>query len=145
MNRQGFTLVEMMVAIFMVAVAVLMFSYFMNPLRLSRDSQIETQALATARTYLDNLRASWQNDCNYVAATLPPTPTNVSNLRLSVQDARTNAQLFTFDSANASPSVTNTGYLRNVTLSVTASNGKVIELSTQVARPSATVAPTGCS
>jgi prepilin-type N-terminal cleavage/methylation domain-containing protein len=70
-NRRGFSLVEVLVALVIVAVAVAMFGYFGSGFRLTRTSQIDTQAQAFARSYFDTIRADWSQPVTYSAGALP--------------------------------------------------------------------------
>lgn len=140
-KNQGFSLVEMMVAMFIIAIAVLMFSYFMNPLRQTKESQKETQQLALARNYLDNLRGLWQSvgttDCAYVSFRLP-SPTDYPRFRLSVSDPSdtTNTPYFVYDSSlQYETFLPDYNLLRNVTFEFLNPDGtSSLQVSTQIAR-----------
>jgi prepilin-type N-terminal cleavage/methylation domain-containing protein len=146
-RREGFSLVEMMVAMFVIAIAIIMFSYFLTPLRQTSQSQIETQAVAQAKTFLDSLRSSWgdpQNQCAY-RNMIRPQLANFPNYVLTVTSGLDNSAIMAFDSATntLTGNATDTTLLRNVNLTIT-SGFQTITLTTQVARPGAGLTQ-GCS
>lgn len=146
-RRDGFSLVEMMVAMFIIAIAVVMFSYFLTPLRQTSQSQAETQAVAQAKSFIDSLRSSWsdpQNQCAYRNMSRPQMA-NFPNYVLTVTNGLDNSAIMTFDSATntTTGNSTDTTLLRNVELTIT-SGSQTITLTTQVARPSAGLIQ-GCS
>jgi prepilin-type N-terminal cleavage/methylation domain-containing protein len=146
-RRDGFSLVEMMVAMFIIAIAIIMFSYFLNPLRQTSQSQVETQMAAQARSYLDSLRSSWsngQNECAYRNMTQPQL-TNFPSHILEVTSGIDNTAIMKYTSSTntTTGSTTDTTLLRNVKLSVISGN-QTITLTTQIARPNAGLIQ-GCS
>jgi prepilin-type N-terminal cleavage/methylation domain-containing protein len=70
-HRKGFSLVEVLVSLAITALAIGMFSYFGNGITLTRNSQIDTQAQAFARSYFDTMRANWSQSLAYTAGALP--------------------------------------------------------------------------
>ncbi|WP_337867790.1 prepilin-type N-terminal cleavage/methylation domain-containing protein [Meiothermus sp.] len=85
MRRSGFSFVEVMVALAILSITIVILSYFGSSFTLTRNAQVDTQAQAFARSYFDNVRASWSTRAAYNAAVLPtvtpprgfsnPTPT----------------------------------------------------------------------
>lgn len=142
----GFSLIEVMVALFIIAVATLIFGYFMTPLRMSKEAQQQTQQLALARNVMDNVRNFWQDpdgDCRYIKMMLP----NVENLpryRLVITDpSNPDTAPVELISDQAIPDITNDTMLRNVEVQLLdASNNPTFTLSTQVARIN--TAPENC-
>ena len=65
MRKQGLSLIEVLVALVLVAVAVSMFLYFADSLRLTTLSREETQAASFARNYFDSLKSRWQSEIGY--------------------------------------------------------------------------------
>ena len=84
----GLTIVEVLVALAVMAFTVSLFGYFLNPLRMTRQSQLETQAVSFARSYLEVVRSDWQDDCQYVRGSLDetPPPTTFSGYTVTATD-----------------------------------------------------------
>jgi prepilin-type N-terminal cleavage/methylation domain-containing protein len=142
----GFSLIEVMVALFIIAIATLIFGYFMTPLRMSKEAQQQTQQLALARNVMDNVRNFWQDpdgDCRYVKMMLP----NVENLpryRLVITDP-SNPDIAAVEliSDQAVPDITDDTMLRNVEVQlIDTNNNSIFTLSTQIARIS--TSPENC-
>lgn len=77
MRRSGFSFVEVMVALAILSLTILILTYFGSSFTLTRNAQIDTQAQAFARSYFDNVRASWSTRAAYNAAVAPSvTPPN---------------------------------------------------------------------
>ncbi len=77
-----------MVALAILSLTILILTYFGSSFSLTRNAQIDTQAQAFARSYFDNLRASWSTRATYNAAALPSVmpPSGFSNPTVSVED-----------------------------------------------------------
>jgi prepilin-type N-terminal cleavage/methylation domain-containing protein len=143
-EEAGFSLIEVMVALFIIAVATLIFGYFMTPLRQSKEAQQETQQIAAARNYLDNLRALWQDpdrDCNYVKLRLP-TLDGFPTYRLIVTSAVDSSVILDYTSGEEVEDQTDATLLRNVELRILGAEKTIATLSTQVARIN--TAPENC-
>lgn len=137
----GFSLIEVMVALFIIAIATLVFGYFMTPLRMSKEAQQETRQMALGRNYLDNLRNFWQDpsaDCRYIKLLLPPMGTAndpFPPFRLIVTNPATNAVILDYTSTNSLPNMKDTTFLRNVQFQLIDAGGNATtSLSTQIAR-----------
>ncbi|MCX7783222.1 MAG: prepilin-type N-terminal cleavage/methylation domain-containing protein [Meiothermus sp.] len=77
MRRSGFSFVEVMVALAILSLTILILTYFGSSFTLTRNAQIDTQAQAYARSYFDNLRASWSTRAAFNAGVAPSiTPPN---------------------------------------------------------------------
>jgi len=63
-----------MVALAILSITIVILSYFGSSFTLTRNAQVDTQAQAFARSYFDNLRASWSTRAAYNAA-VPPSVT----------------------------------------------------------------------
>jgi prepilin-type N-terminal cleavage/methylation domain-containing protein len=141
----GFSLIEVMVALFIIAIATLIFGYFMTPLQQSKEAQLETQQIASARNYLDNLRALWQDpdrDCNYVKLRLPILE-GFPAYRLVITNATNASVILDYTSGQTQADQKDSTLLRNVELRILdASNKTIATLSAQIARISA--APENC-
>jgi prepilin-type N-terminal cleavage/methylation domain-containing protein len=80
-RRSGFSFVEVMVALAILTLTIVFLSYFGSSFTLTRNAQIDTQAQAFARSYFDNVRASWTTRAAYNAAVAPSVtpPSGFSN------------------------------------------------------------------
>ncbi len=65
MKKQGLSLIEVLMALVLVAIAVSMFLYFADSLRLTTVSREETQAATFGRNYFDSLKSRWQSEFGY--------------------------------------------------------------------------------
>jgi len=111
-----------MVALAILSMTILMLTYFGSSFSLTRKAQIDTQAQAYARSYFDNLRASWSTRATYNAATLPSVtpPSGFSTLTVTVEDIqRIGTQVV----------------LRRVTLRFTGPQDRPYRFATEVALP----------
>jgi len=121
-RRSGFSFVEVMVALAILSLAILILTYFGSSFSLTRNAQIDTQAQAYARSYFDNLRASWSTRAAYDAATLPSVtpPSGFSTPTVTVEDIqRIGTQVV----------------LRRVTLRFTGPQDRTYRFATEVALP----------
>jgi prepilin-type N-terminal cleavage/methylation domain-containing protein len=150
-TSQGLTIVEVIVAIALLAVVVLISAGFVVPLQVTRSSSIETQALAYGRSYLELVREQWLESAKYESSPADATPNPVwprltggtVDLKIPIDWSITpSVQIISSPtSANvAFNAIGLTAYrdtLRKVTVTVTPSNdGKPISLTTIIARPS---------
>ncbi len=76
--RKGFTLVEVLVALMLVGVLGMVALGMVLPLRLNRDTNLETRATAYARSYLELVKGRWLTSSAYALRTLPTTCTTGS-------------------------------------------------------------------
>ncbi|WP_027876420.1 type IV pilus modification PilV family protein [Meiothermus cerbereus] len=122
MRRSGFSFVEVMVALAILSLAILILTYFGSSFSLTRNAQIDTQAQAYARSYFDNLRASWSTRATYNAAVLPSVtpPSGFSSPTVAVENIqRIGTQVV----------------LRRVTLRFTGPQNRPYRFATEVALP----------
>lgn len=61
----GLTIVEVLVALVLLGVVILISAGLIIPLRVTRDSNIETQALSLARSYIELVRQRWLDPAEY--------------------------------------------------------------------------------
>jgi prepilin-type N-terminal cleavage/methylation domain-containing protein len=66
-QRQGLTLVEVLVALVIIAITMVMFGYFSTALQATSNSRQATAAANFSRSYLDALRSQWQDLTMYSA------------------------------------------------------------------------------
>ncbi len=76
-----------MVALAILSLTILILTYFGSSFSLTRNAQIDTQAQAFARSYFDNLRASWSTRAAFNAAVLPSVtpPSGFSSPTVTVE------------------------------------------------------------
>ena len=72
-RRQGFTLIEMLVALALVGVLGVVATGFLAPFQISRRSALESQATSYARSYLELVKGRWLNAGNFGNRNLPQT------------------------------------------------------------------------
>ena len=133
-NRQaqnGFTLIEVIVALALVSVLGIVATGFLAPLKITRQSAAETQAMTYARSYLETLKTKWLTTAEYQGMTQPslstdnPTPATPD---LNVDTGWT----VTANTTDWSASQT----LRTIKVTVTpANNGVPVVITTKVAAP----------
>ncbi len=149
-KKKGLTLVEILVALVMLAALILVAAGLLVPLQLTRTSSNDTQALTYARSYLELVRQRWLDPAKY-----EKTPTNTSidpewptsgtttaqDLRLPsgwiltksavvrVNSAYTDG-LISFSTSSNLPRLRDT--LREVTVEVKPANGPSVTLSTLI-------------
>jgi type II secretory pathway pseudopilin PulG len=77
----GLTLVEILVSLGIVSLIAITVGYFTLPLNLTRKSNVETQALTIARTYMEIVKGRWSdiNDAGYATKTGLPTVSDVNS------------------------------------------------------------------
>jgi len=73
-RQAGLTVVEVLVAVVILALAAVMFTYLINAFRFNRSAQRETGALNFARSYMESTRALWSDRELYRNAVLPEIP-----------------------------------------------------------------------
>ena len=134
-QASGFTLIEVLIALAVAGIAISMFGYLINSLRLTRVSKLETEAAAYARNYLDTLRGQWRFTNGYenpseAAALVPPEGYTVT---VNIEN-QTGDELFTFP--GPAPA-TDTSPMRTVTINLTHSQEAAVTMSTKIARPPA--------
>jgi prepilin-type N-terminal cleavage/methylation domain-containing protein len=126
MNKKGFSLVEVLVALMLIGVATLMLSFFSGGFTLSRQAQEDTQAQVLARSYFDTLRSYWSVYQNYTSYTSGnPLPANL----ISVPSGYT-----TTTTASAIAGRNNSS--RTVTLTISTPKNKTLVFTTQITAPS---------
>ncbi len=121
-RRSGFSFVEVMVALAILSLTILILTYFGSTFTLTRNAQIDTQAQAFARSYFDNVRASWSTKAAFNAAVLPSVspPSGFSNPSASLATVQT---------------IGTQVVLRRITLQFTGPQNRSYRFSTEVALP----------
>jgi prepilin-type N-terminal cleavage/methylation domain-containing protein len=64
-SQRGFTLIELIVSLGLISLVGVVAGGFLLPLRLTRQSNLETQGLTYARSYMEALKTRWINKSGY--------------------------------------------------------------------------------
>ena len=140
----GFSLVEVLVALGIIGLALVMFAYFPNSLRLSRISESEAAQAAYMRSYLDALKSAWQDEAYFdlahqvggKAVVEPPEPPLGTSVKVSVESAEGVVYSYPGSAGGEDDSA-----LRTITVSLQDETGQSRSLSTQIVRPLLAGAP----
>lgn len=124
MRARGFTLVEVLVAMALIAITTVMLGYFITSFRAVKQSQIDSQAQAFANSYFEALRAEWSTPTGFASTTASGVsytrPSGFSTPTISATDgAPVNGQVV----------------IRTVKMQTTGPNNKVYQFETRIARP----------
>lgn len=127
----GLTLAEVLVAMVIAAIAISMFVYFADALRLTRVSKQETAAATYMRNHLDYLRNAWRiyenyDDLSYALPVEANVPTGFT-ATVTVNHEEVNAGPLPIAPASAN--------LRTVTIRLEDDQGRIYQMSTQISRP----------
>jgi prepilin-type N-terminal cleavage/methylation domain-containing protein len=143
-TSKGLTIIEVLVALVLLGILSLIASGLVIPLRLSQDSGVETKALTYGRSYLELVKSLWLDPAKYTAITFPTVTGANPAIKLPLGWSITpSANRFTspttelsqFGSTAVTSMQTYRDTLREVIITVTPPNGKVITLRTIIARP----------
>jgi prepilin-type N-terminal cleavage/methylation domain-containing protein len=74
--QNGFTLIEVIVALALVSVLGIVATGFLVPLKITRQSAAETQAMTYAHSYLETLKTKWLTTAEYQGMTQPSLSTD---------------------------------------------------------------------
>jgi prepilin-type N-terminal cleavage/methylation domain-containing protein len=136
-RRAGFTLIEILVSLVLVGVLILITSSLILPLRITRASSVETQAVAFAQSYIELVKSRWQVATAYDAAA------NTTGDLLPVVDSTSTADIripdgWVFEVDKSGWKVTDTIRTLKITVKpkdTTSTTGWVV-LTTRITRPS---------
>jgi type II secretory pathway pseudopilin PulG len=134
----GLTLVEILVALLLLSTVALVAGGFVLPLRLSADSQRETQAVTLARSYLELVKVRWLNSGNFGSSPswgLPTVSSTATNVDIELP---ANWTLTVASGFGTTPTPwTTTDTLRTIVVTVRPAGNasKPVVLSTLIARP----------
>lgn len=140
-REAGFTIIEAVVAVAVIAIGILLLSYLFDSIKLTRIAQNETVAVNFARRYLDVNKALWQDPYFYGTRSMPQL-TAPSNFKYTIQ---VEDETFTGGTAIAPVAQTSsvgTVLERSVLLLVTTPDNNVVRLGTRIARPFVNQPPT---
>jgi type II secretory pathway pseudopilin PulG len=70
-TKMGLTLIEVLVSLALLGAVIFIVSGFILPLRVTRDSQVESNAVTYARSYIELVKVRWLNRDAFINATLP--------------------------------------------------------------------------
>jgi prepilin-type N-terminal cleavage/methylation domain-containing protein len=126
--HKGFTIVEILVALMLLGVLGMVALGMVLPLRINRDTNLETRATAYARSYLELIKGRWLTTSVYEAGTLP-TICKTGTCDLVLEDR------WEVKVATPSPAWTVTDQIRKIDVVVTNSDNRAITFSTLVSRP----------
>ena len=79
--NQGFTLVEVIVAMALLGILVIMASGLLIPLKITNQTSVEERAAGIARSYIEILKSRWQVRTDYI--NLPYNVPNASDTDMS--------------------------------------------------------------
>jgi prepilin-type N-terminal cleavage/methylation domain-containing protein len=132
--KAGFTLIEVLVSLALLGTVIFIVSGFILPLRLTRSSQIESNAVTYARSYIELVKVRWLNRDAFVNATLPTVGTGAASEIKLPEGWNLNVEL---REPGASLTVLSADTLRPVIVTVKPSSDQKtwVKLSTFIARP----------
>lgn len=116
---QGFSLIELLVAISMLTVVVIGIS-LLPAMSLGRQTESQTYAVNLAREVIDAYRAEWLDRTAFKNGTIPTLPTN---LRFGCTIATPTVVSYDLNSSYALVTTVNPPAIRKVTVSVTCTKG----------------------
>ncbi len=139
LRTNGFTLIEILVALVLLGILGVVASGFLLPLRINRDSSQESQALTYARSYIEVLKSRWldrntfDNKNSSGVALVPVTygvpvvgTTGAVDIKIPSNEWKIETN---------SSSWTSGDNLRTVEVKVTTPNSKIYKVITMVTRP----------
>lgn len=132
-QRKGLSLVEVLVALVFVSLAIAMFTYLIDALRMNQHSKQETAATLFAKDYMEGLRAKWRSLEGYqnLALAIPKDPPVGYELKINITDEEGNA-IYSYPGGAARG---DTSSLRVLSLVFTDSQDKTLTFQSVVARP----------
>ena len=149
-KKQGFSLMEVMVALLLISMSMLMFGYFAKSLKITSTSRQETQAITGLRSSLEKLKGIWSTTGGFNLAELPyfvDAPQGYTKLTATIMPLSVGTLNFsceyTFDEAlnkfkdECSPQTTEDldTLIRSVNFTLEGDQKEPLVLSMQIARP----------
>jgi Tfp pilus assembly protein PilV len=141
----GLSLTEVLVALVFLGVIVLLSLGLILPLRITRNANVETQALTYARSYMELVRTTWSNADKYQALTWPDASSANPDLKLPTgwsidrsSSVISNAATSTDANFSSGALKTLSDTLREVTVTAKAPTGSGIKdftIKSYIARP----------
>jgi len=139
-KTRGLTLIEVLIAIALLAIAGVMLGYFSTSFTATRGALIDTKGQAFARSYIDTLRARWAVSGDY-ANTLLPDPGEVPppqgyRYAVTVYDDKGGViARYAYRPGLPPAPAPNRSPLKTVVLEVTTPDGRTLRFATQLAAP----------
>ncbi len=139
-KTRGLTLIEVLIAITLLAIAGVMLGYFSTSFSATRGALMDTKAQTFARSYIDTLRARWAAYGDYTRTLLPgpgevPPPQGYRYTITVYDDRGQPIARYTYQPGQPPPSVPSRSPLKTVELEVTAPDGRTLRFVTQLAAP----------
>ena len=149
-KKQGFSLMEVMVALLLISMTMLMFGYFAKSLKITSTSRQETQAVTGLRSSMEKLRGRWGTTEGFNLAELPyfiDAPQGYTKLTATIEPLSIGSLSFsceyTFDKnlnkfKDNCPVQTNEDLdtlIRSVNFTLESEQKEPLVLSMQIARP----------
>jgi len=131
MNKKGFSLVELLVALSIIALSLSFFAYFSDALKLTGSAKNEAAVAAYSHNYLESLRAKWQNLDSF------NEPTNIEPKNLpegytaKVKISEEKGKVYNPEKRISQAVVS----LRTIEIILTDQTGNEFMMSTKIARP----------
>lgn len=149
-KKQGFSLMEVMVALLLISMTMLMFGYFAKSLKVTSSSRQETQAVTSLRSSMEKLRGTWGTIDGFNYAELPRTiaapqgytkltatvtPLSVGSLSFSCEYTFKEDSKKFVDECSGPTSEDLDSLIRNVNFTLESAQKEPLILSMQIARP----------
>lgn len=130
---KGLSLVEVLVALVFVSLAVVMFTYFVDALRINQRSKQETMVALFAKDYLESLRAKWRSAEGYqnLALAVPKEVPDGYELEITIKDEAGNV-IYSYPGSSIQE---DTSLLRVLDMVFTDSEDKTLTFQSVMARP----------
>jgi hypothetical protein len=132
-SSQGMSLVEVLVALVFVSLAVAMFTYFIDALRMNQNSKQETAATLFAKDYVEGLRSKWRSfeDYQNLALAMPNNIPEGYELEIKIKN-ETGQVIYAYPGGTAG---NDDSLLRSLNLTFSKDHQKTLSFETVVTRP----------
>jgi type II secretory pathway pseudopilin PulG len=138
-RTRGMSLVEVLVALVFISMAVAMFAYFVDAMRINQDSKKETAAALFAKDYMESLRAKWRSldDYQNLALAAPGILPVGYELEIKIKNEQ-GGVIYAYPGGAASQ---DDSLLRTVSVQFNDEQEKKLEMQSIVARPTPVYQP----
>ena len=149
-KKQGFSLMEVMVALLLISMTMIMFGYFAKSLKITSTSRQETQAVTSLRSSMEKLRSRWGTVEGFNLAELPSlidapqgyttltatvAPLSVGSLSFSCEYTLEKARNKFENNCNTSTIEDLDSLIRSINFTLESDHKEPLVLSMQIARP----------